>query len=1195
MRNSIKRAGWLVTLTAIVLATAATDVARRPEPPAVTPAEALPQWTQQQAYVAASRTGRPVEVTGLRDERREVYANPDGTLTQDIHQQPVRVRRAGKWVTPDATLVRVANGSVAPRAAVTDLRFSGGGPAGAELASISRAGRRYAISWPAALPAPTLTGDTATYTEVLPGVDLVLHARLDGFSHVLVLKTAAAAAELTEVTFGLHTQLLRVQAAAGGGLSMVDAGSGATVFETPTPRMWESAPPGAYYDGDPTLSAPDGARASRLAVRLGADSLTLVPDRDLLGDPATRFPVYLDPFVAGTSNESWAMVDSGYPTDEYWKFAGDADERVGYCPVGVAGQVCNSSRIKRLFYVLPTSFAGMTILDAKFRVTQQHTYDSTPRAVSLYRAGSGGALITSATNWGNMPGGSGMAGFVKQQTISPTGTTGCETGATRNVEFNAIEAVQTAATYGWSKTTFLIRTDNESSYLHLKRFCNNAVLSVTYNRAPYQPAASALTMSPGGACVTGTSRPYVSSLPQLKATLTDPDTADAEPLTAEFKVTWTPAGGSLQTKSWTSPQLANGSTFTYNLADVATGTPSLPQNVVTRWQVRASDGTATGAWSPTCEFMLDTTRPSGPDIDSAEYLPSDAPDTTPSCVESATWMPGVGRYGTFTFDSAATDVNAYRYGFDTNPQPANQLTPATDGGPVTLRWLPTGEGPHTVNVVAVDRAGKQSDISSCTFRVAAGTGPVAEWRLDDAAGATAALDTAGGHQAVAGSAVVFGVPGPGGAADRAVRFSNSTSSYLATTDKNFFDTGRAVTLSAWVRITDRLRYQVVLSVDGSAESTLRIGYNPAGGGRWFATAPSNDINSLGSWTVNGPTVVEHKWTHLAVVFDPVQQTMSMSVDGGAAVSARRGFAWTARGAVQIGRRFIRPGVYGDSFTGDIADLRVYDRVLTAGEITGLPHQLTSRLGYWDLDGATLIDDQPPLVGRSSGYGPTVELEPALELGLYTGATHYRRLSPEEPGYDPFAPSPLVGDGHLVLDGGTGYAATTGPVAVTGGSFSVAARVQLATDCTTAPMTLLSQPGAHASGFDVGCAPDGAGGAKWRVVVPGTDDNAPVTVVATGDALRPDPSASGGQFLVATYDAVYRTLRLYVDGTLIGTATDVPTTWAAGAGGLQIGRALVGSTWTQQLAGIVDEVRVYTGVLDPVTIMQLNVPNAVPDL
>jgi hypothetical protein len=359
--------------------------------------------------------------------------------------------------------------------------------------------------------------------------------------------------------------------------------------------------------------------------------------------------------------------------------------------------------------------------------------------------------------------------------------------------------------------------------------------------------------------------------------------------------------------------------------------------------------------------------------------------------------------------------------------------------------------------------------------------------------------------------------------------------------------------------------------------------------------PMTDVESLGSWTVTGPVAVKDKWTHLSVVLDPLKQQMSLSVDGGTPVTASRHHAWTARGAVQIGRRFIRTGVYGDGFAGDLADVRLYDRLLTAAEVSALPHQLTSRLGYWDLDAVTPIDGQAPLVGRSAGYGPTVELEPALELGLYTGATHYRRLAPDEPGYDPFAPPPLVGDGHLVLDGATGYAATGSPVAATDGSFSVAARVQLATDCTVAPMSLLSQPGVHASGFDLGCAPDGQGGARWRVVVPGTDANAPAATVVTGDSLRPDPTATGGQFLTVTYDAAYQTVRLYVDGQLVGTATDVPATWAAGAGGLQIGRALVDSVWGRYLGGVVDEVRVYAGVLDPTTVQQLNSLTAVPDL
>jgi hypothetical protein len=848
------RAALTAAVAALVLAGAVTDTHR----PAGVPARpaALPHATQDQALASARRSGTRVEVTSLRDERREVYANPDGSLTQDIHQQPVRTVRDGRWAPIDPTLVRAKDGSVVPRATVADMRFSGGGTG--DLASIERAGRRYAISWPGALPVPRLAGDTATYVDVYPGVDLVVRSSANGFAHLLVVRSAAAARSprLAQITYGLRTQLLRVRASAGGGLSMVDAGGGGTVFETPTPRMWESA-----ASQDATRGAPDGARTARMGLRLGPDSFTLLPDAALLHDRAARFPIYLDPFTAGTSNESWAMVDSGYPAEEYWKFDGDNNERVGYCPVGVAGQVCNDSRIKRLFYVLPTSFAGMTILDAKFRVTLQHTWDSTPRNVSLYRAGSNGALITSATNWGNMPGGSGMSGFVKQATIAPTGTTDCETGATRNTEFDAAEALRNAVSKGWSKTTFLLRADNESSYLHLKRFCNNAVLSVTYNRAPNQPPQSALSMAPGGQCVSGSARPYVSSLPKLKATLTDPDTADAEPLTAEFKVTWTPSGGTTQTKSWTSSALANGSTFTYDLANTTSGTPSLPENVVVQWQVRASDGTATGPWSATpCEFILDKTKPSGPDIDSAEYLPGDAADTTPSCVEDATWWPGVGRYGTFTFDSAATDVNSYQYGFDTNPSAANVLTPTSDGGPVSVRWLPQQEGPHTINVIAVDHAGKQSDISSCTFRVAGGTGPVAEWRMDDPGGSAVAADATGAHPATAGAGAQFGVPGPGGAADRAVRLTGVSGSYLASNDVGIVDTGKALTASLWVRLADITRSQTVLSIDGSGEATVRIGCTASG--KWQVTMPATDVESLGFWYVNGPAAVKDKWTHL---------------------------------------------------------------------------------------------------------------------------------------------------------------------------------------------------------------------------------------------------------------------------------------------------------------------------------------------
>ncbi|MFM9662815.1 hypothetical protein, partial [Streptomyces scabiei] len=85
--------------------------------------------------------------------------------------------------------------------------------------TMRRAGREFALTWPyGKLPAPSVDGDTATYAEVLPGVDLTVRAEADGFGHLIVVKTPEAAADsrLARLDLGMTTDGLKVAEDATG-------------------------------------------------------------------------------------------------------------------------------------------------------------------------------------------------------------------------------------------------------------------------------------------------------------------------------------------------------------------------------------------------------------------------------------------------------------------------------------------------------------------------------------------------------------------------------------------------------------------------------------------------------------------------------------------------------------------------------------------------------------------------------------------------------------------------------------------------------------------------------------------------------------------------------------------------------------------------------------------------------------------
>ncbi|MBB6568943.1 hypothetical protein HPO96_13245 [Kribbella sandramycini] len=81
--------------------------------------------TEAARFAAASNS--PVEIADRTTETSQTFANPDGTLTTELSNEPVRVRQSGTWRAADATLEFRADGSVGTKAAVSRISLSGGG------------------------------------------------------------------------------------------------------------------------------------------------------------------------------------------------------------------------------------------------------------------------------------------------------------------------------------------------------------------------------------------------------------------------------------------------------------------------------------------------------------------------------------------------------------------------------------------------------------------------------------------------------------------------------------------------------------------------------------------------------------------------------------------------------------------------------------------------------------------------------------------------------------------------------------------------------------------------------------------------------------------------------------------------------------------------------------------------------------
>ncbi|MFC0105978.1 hypothetical protein [Kibdelosporangium aridum] len=337
-------AGVVVALTATTVWWSHDDMDR---PAVQTPITQAPD--EATALMAARRQGTQVEVAGLKTESSRFFANPSGTMTMRQSVVPERVKLGGEWVDIDPTLVKRADGRFEPMATAPGVVFSGGG--NQPFARMGVGDWQIALTWPKDLPKPDVSGDTATYPEVLPGVDLRARVGREGFGHELVVKSKEAAADpaLAKITFGLRVKGVGLKVDEQGALTATNA-KGETVFSAPAATMWDS-----------------GEKKAAVGVAIGAAELTLTPDLALLTSPEAKLPITIDPQYSyhGVRQSGWTLVRSGWPNQTHWNMAPEdwrARER-GVARVGKSPEDGNGS-IDRTLLMFDTAPLAATVVNS---------------------------------------------------------------------------------------------------------------------------------------------------------------------------------------------------------------------------------------------------------------------------------------------------------------------------------------------------------------------------------------------------------------------------------------------------------------------------------------------------------------------------------------------------------------------------------------------------------------------------------------------------------------------------------------------------------------------------------------------------------------------------------------------------------------------------------------------------------------
>lgn len=688
-RVSVWRRGAIATgATVALVASLAVPVSAQAEPAAgpqrtvvakIAPVKAAAD--EVSASVDARAQGSRVEVLSERTESSETFVNPDGSFTSEVSDGIARVRdvsAAGGWRTVDLDLKSNSDGTFSPMSPVDDLELNGGGAGSAAkpLLTLKKTNSQWlSLGWVGGdLPKPTIDGNTATYKDVRPGVDLLVQATRTGFEQSLVLHSAPANPADARVTLPITAH----------GLDFADHGD-SDVSVTAAGKTLGGVGRALVSDAsvNPGTHESENASAAHVSVATvgGKRSLVVTPDAEYLA--SAQYPVTVDPSVSLTPSSD-TYVDSAYPNENY---ASDTMTRAG---------TWNSGTNKdRAFIKWNTSVAGTQILSSTMKLWENSASSCTASSFTVYPADP--TIANPDITWNHQP--TVYTGTSASVSTAVGGGSGCPAAW---VSVNTKALVQYWADQGKNTFSFTLRA-SETSDTYYKRWdsANSShipTLSITYNR--YSSAPSSLALSDQ---VTGSGTTYTTSLkPVTSGRSTDPD---GDNVTLEFQVfNAASATSAYLVSNCYAPTVASGATASCTSA-------ALSDNTTYWYRAGSADPHMTfHEWSGLQKFVTASAKPTTPTLTCA------SPYTNGSWATDVPTAP-VACTVTVVGSSASTGPKTITATVDGVESTFTVASSGTTTGNLTV---PAKAGSHTITATTTSVVGTTSNTATYTLGYGSG-------------------------------------------------------------------------------------------------------------------------------------------------------------------------------------------------------------------------------------------------------------------------------------------------------------------------------------------------------------------------------------------------------------------------------------------------------------------------------------------